>query len=59
MIDRITHIGFEVRVHLSLADGRALWAQVTRDDAKQLELSRGQIVHVRTSRTMAFPEAIA
>jgi sulfate transport system ATP-binding protein len=59
MIDRITHIGFEVRVHVSLADGRALWVQVTRDDAEQLELSRGQIVHVRPNRTMAFPQAIA
>jgi sulfate transport system ATP-binding protein len=58
MIDRITHIGFEVRVHVMLGDGRALWAQVTRDDAEQLELSRGQIVHIRPSRTMAFPQAI-
>ena len=55
MIDRVTHIGFEVRVHLSLADGRALWAQVTRDETEQLELSRGQIVHVRPNRTKAFP----
>jgi sulfate/thiosulfate transport system ATP-binding protein len=59
IIDRITHIGFEVRVHLSLADGRALWAQVTRDDAEQLELSRGQIVNVRTNRSVAFPATIA
>jgi len=54
MIDRVTHIGFEVRVHLSLADGRALWAQVTRDEAEQLELERGQIVHVRPSRSTSF-----
>jgi sulfate transport system ATP-binding protein len=54
MIDRVTHIGFEVRVHLSLADGRALWAQVTRDEAEQLELSRGQIVFVRPSRALSF-----
>jgi len=54
MIDRVTHIGFEVRVHLSLADGRALWAQVTRDEAEQLELERGQIVHVRPSSSTSF-----
>ena len=54
MIDRVTHIGFEVRVHLSLADGRMLWAQVTRDEAEELELSRGQIVHVRPSRSVSF-----
>ena len=54
MIDRVTHIGFEVRVHLSLADGRALWAQVTRDEAEELELQRGQIVHVRPSRSRSF-----
>jgi sulfate transport system ATP-binding protein len=57
MIDRVTHIGFEVRVHLSLADGRSLWAQVTRDEAEQLELERGQIVHVRPSRSTSFKNA--
>ena len=59
MIDRVTHIGFEVRVQLSLADGRSLWAQVTRDEAEQLELSRGQIVHVRPSRSTSFKESPA
>jgi sulfate transport system ATP-binding protein len=54
MVDRVTHIGFEVRVHLSLADGRSLWAQVTRDEAEELELSSGQIVHVRPSRALSF-----
>ena len=59
MVDRVTHIGFEVRVHLSLADGRSLWAQVTRDEAEELELARGQIVHVRPSRALSFAESEA
>ncbi|HYK54511.1 MAG TPA: TOBE-like domain-containing protein, partial [Candidatus Eremiobacteraceae bacterium] len=58
MIDRVTHIGFEVRVHLTIADGRTLWAQVTRDEAEELELSRGQIVYVRPSRSTSFRQAL-
>ena len=54
MVDRVTHIGFEVRVHLSLDDGRSIWAQVTRDEAEELELSPGQIVYVRLSRSTSF-----
>jgi sulfate transport system ATP-binding protein len=58
MVDRVTHIGFEVRVHLSLADGRMLWAQVTRDEAEELELKCGQIVHVRPNRALSFGSSV-
>jgi sulfate transport system ATP-binding protein len=47
MIERIVHLGFEVRVEFTLADERRLWAQLTRDQAVQLELATGQIVYVR------------
>ena len=30
MIERIVHLGFEVRVELELAEGEPLWAQLTR-----------------------------
>jgi sulfate transport system ATP-binding protein len=57
MIDRIVHLGFEVRVELTLGDGRHIWVQITRDEAEQLELAEGQIVHVRPTRTKVFDEA--
>ena len=54
MIDRIVRLGFEVRVEFTLADGRHLWVQITRDEAEQLELAEGQIVHVRPTRSKVF-----
>jgi sulfate transport system ATP-binding protein len=47
MIDRIIHLGFEVRVELSLGDGESTWVQTTRSEAEELELSEGQIVWLR------------
>ena len=46
-IDRIVHLGFEVRVELSLGDGESTWAQTTRTRAEELELTEGQIVWLR------------
>ncbi len=57
MIQRITHLGFEVRVELVLADGPQLEAQLTRDEAELLELDRGQIVYVRPLRRRVFGDA--
>jgi sulfate transport system ATP-binding protein len=54
MVQRIIHLGFEVRVDLMLADGRHIWAQITRDDVEQLDLTQGQIVYVRPSREKRF-----
>jgi sulfate/thiosulfate transport system ATP-binding protein len=54
MIDRIVHLGFEVRVELTLADGGPLIAQLTRDQVEELELSEGQIVWVAPSRAKTF-----
>jgi sulfate transport system ATP-binding protein len=47
MIDRVVHLGFEVRVELTLSDGSKTRAQVTRAQAQELELSAGEIVYVR------------
>ena len=49
MVQRVSHLGFEVRVDLHLADGREAWVQTTRDRADELELAGGQIVWVRSS----------
>jgi sulfate transport system ATP-binding protein len=45
-VDRVTRLGFEVRVDLTL-DDREVWAQVTRGTAEQLGIAEGQTVHVR------------
>ena len=57
MIDRIVHLGFEVRVELTLADGSGLWAQITRAQAEELELAEGQIVYARPSRSRVFDDS--
>jgi sulfate transport system ATP-binding protein len=54
MVERLVHLGFEVRVDLVLEDGQRLQAQLSREDAEQLELRRGQIVFARPSRTRVF-----
>ena len=46
MIQRIVHLGFEVRVELVLDDGRRVSAQVTRNEVEELELLENQIVYV-------------
>jgi sulfate/thiosulfate transport system ATP-binding protein len=54
MIERITHLGFEVRVEFTLPSGQAAWAQVTRERAEELELAEKQIVYVRPGRSRVF-----
>jgi sulfate transport system ATP-binding protein len=46
MVDRIVHLGFEVRAELTLHDGTPLPVQLTRDDALALELTPGDIVWI-------------
>jgi sulfate transport system ATP-binding protein len=54
MIERIVHLGFEVRVELVCADGKKLRAQITRESCEELELEAGQILWVRASRERVF-----
>jgi sulfate/thiosulfate transport system ATP-binding protein len=54
MIERIVHLGFEVRVELLPTEGDPMWAQVTRSEAEELELVEGQIVYVRSRRAKVF-----
>jgi len=55
-IEHLVYLGFEVRVELALKDGRRLWAQVTRENARQLDLEPGKPVHVRTIHSKVFHE---
>ena len=54
LVERVVHLGFEVRVELKLHDGREIWAQVTREEASQLELGEGQILSVRMPAARVF-----
>jgi sulfate transport system ATP-binding protein len=54
MVERIVHLGFEVRVELVRDDGERLSAQLTREQAEALELERSQIVYVRPTRQTVF-----
>jgi sulfate transport system ATP-binding protein len=54
LVRRVVHLGFEVRVELTLPDGRDLWAQVTRERAAELELEEGQILTVRLPAPRVF-----
>ncbi|MEA2396499.1 MAG: sulfate/thiosulfate transport system ATP-binding protein [Thermoleophilaceae bacterium] len=52
IVERVIHLGFEVRIELATGDGRPLFAQLTRPEVDQLELEEGQIVYVRPSQPL-------
>jgi sulfate transport system ATP-binding protein len=54
LVRRVAHLGFEVRVELTLPDGRDVWAQVTRETAAELELAEGQILATRLPSPRVF-----
>jgi sulfate transport system ATP-binding protein len=54
LVRRVVHLGFEVRVELTLPDGRHVWAQVTRESAQELELEENQILTVRLPAPRTF-----
>jgi sulfate transport system ATP-binding protein len=54
MVERLVHLGFEVRAELVRDDGERLSAQLTREQAEGLELEEGQIVYVRPIRQTVF-----
>jgi sulfate transport system ATP-binding protein len=54
LIDRVVHLGFEVRVELTLQDGEHFSVQLTRDQTDELELKAGQIVFVRPRAERVF-----
>jgi sulfate transport system ATP-binding protein len=56
-VERLVHLGFEVRAELVLADGQRLQAQLSRHEARQLGLEPGQAVWVRPERDRGFTRA--
>ena len=57
VVDRVVHLGFEVRVHLRLESGELLTAQLTRDEAAALGIDTGSAVFVRPRAERRFAEA--
>ena len=47
MVQRVVHLGFEVRVELVRNDGEEISAQLTRGEAEALEPEAGSIVWLR------------
>ena len=45
-VERVVHLGFEVRADLALDDGREVWVQMTRDEAADLDLQQGSKVFI-------------
>ena len=58
-VERVSHLGFEVRVELSLANGDHAWAQVTRKEDEALQLTEGLKIYARPSRARKFQGAAA
>jgi sulfate transport system ATP-binding protein len=46
-VQRVVHLGFEVRIELELRDGTRARAQLTRAQTEELELSAGDVIWVR------------
>jgi sulfate transport system ATP-binding protein len=56
MVQRLVHLGFEVRVELVRDDGEVMSVQQTREQIDALELRAGQIVYVRPVRETVFSQ---
>jgi sulfate transport system ATP-binding protein len=54
MVERVVHLGFEVRAELVRDDGQHLLAQLTQEEAQALELERGVIVYAKPNRQTIF-----
>jgi sulfate transport system ATP-binding protein len=54
-VERVTYLGFEVRVDLHLARGESMWAQLSRGAAVELDIAAGDQVWVHRSDTQRSP----
>ena len=52
-VERVTHLGFEIRIDLSLAAGSPVWAQLSRGSAAELDVAPGDQVWVALSESAA------
>ena len=47
VVQKVTHLGFEVRVQLALHDGREVWSQLTRTELDALGIEEGSVIYAR------------
>lgn len=58
-VERVVHLGFEVRVELrNAATGDIFAAQVTRGDSEALQLREGETVYARATRLPHLPDQV-
>ncbi len=53
-INRIVHLGWEVKVELSLKDGQEVTAYITRETLDRLQLTSAQKVYIKPRKALAF-----
>jgi sulfate transport system ATP-binding protein len=58
-VDRVTHLGFEVRVEVATVDGEMVTAQLTRGEARHLGIREGDEVFVTAEEADADRSTIA
>ncbi len=54
-VERVTHLGFEIRIDLRLGAGETVWAQLSRGSAAELDVVPGDRVWVALSESVAGP----
>jgi sulfate/thiosulfate transport system ATP-binding protein len=50
-VAKVLRLGFEVRIEV-VADGVDLWVQLSREEAERLAPQNGQVLHLRSSRSL-------
>ncbi len=59
VVEKITYLGFEVRVQLMLRDGREIWSQLTNGAVEALGLNEGKVVYLRLNGLPYFSQTPA
>ena len=57
-VERVIHLGFEVRCELVRDDGEEFSVQLTREQAETLQLERGQIVYAHPIKETVFSQGV-
>jgi sulfate transport system ATP-binding protein len=57
IVDRIIHLGWEIRVELGLRSGETLNAHLSRENFDQLQLEKGERVYIKPKQTKVFASA--
>ncbi|WGV24314.1 sulfate/molybdate ABC transporter ATP-binding protein [Halotia branconii] len=57
IVDRIIHLGWEIRAELVLRSGEMLNANLSREQFFQLQLEKGQHVYIKPKQTKVFATA--